>query len=230
MNTVKSVVKSLYSRAAKVSSNPHNRTSEVEFVTKVLKSNGYPKEFLRKQRRQVLNKIDNIIETADNIEGSDNENKRVVTLPYIQNTTEKLKQISHRYNFMVGVKPAQKPGQVLTRVKDKVPMDKQIGIVYSIPCSDCNIQYIGKQAVHYRQENKNINEVLNNRVEQSALAEHVKQTGHNISWDDMRPLVKENRWCQRKWSEACVILKTEDIIVNRDCGRTIEQYQIVTLH
>ena len=33
--------------------------------------------------------------------------------------------------------------------------------------------------------------------------------------------MKENRWCQRKWSEACVILKTEDVIVNRDCGRTI---------
>ena len=72
-----SVVKSLYPRAAKASSNPHNRKSEVEFVTKVLKSNGYPKKFLRKQRRQIFNKINNIIETADNIEGSDNENKRV---------------------------------------------------------------------------------------------------------------------------------------------------------
>ena len=59
------------------------------------------------------------------------------------------------------------------------------------------------------------------RVEQSALVEHVKQIGHNISGDDMRPLVKENRWCQRKWSETCVILKTEEVIVNRDCGTTI---------
>ena len=42
-----------------------------------------------------------------------------MTLPYIQNTTEKLKRILQRYNFMVAVKPAQKLGQVLTRVKDK---------------------------------------------------------------------------------------------------------------
>ncbi len=67
-----------------------------------------------------------------------------MTLPYIQNTTEKLKRILQRYNFMVVVKPAQKLGQVLTRVKDNVPMDKQTGIVYSILCSDCNIQYIAK--------------------------------------------------------------------------------------
>ena len=45
---------------------------------------------------------------------------------------------------MVAVKPAQKLGQVLTRVKDNVPMDKQTGIVYSILCSDCNIQYIAE--------------------------------------------------------------------------------------
>ncbi len=41
-------------------------------------------------------------------------------------------------------------GQVLTSVKDNVPMDKQTGIVYSIPCSDCNIQY---RAI-YTSENK----------------------------------------------------------------------------
>ena len=42
-------------------------------------------------------------------------------------------------------------------------------------------------------------------------------------------LVKENRWCQRKWSEACVILKTEDVIVNRDCGRTIPDSYITLM-
>ena len=96
-------------------------------------------------------------------------------------------------------------------------MDKQTGIVYSIPCSDCNIQYIGETG-HALQTRKQKDK---RSVEQSSLAEHVKQTGHNTSWDDMRPLVKENRWCQRKWSEACVILKTEEVIVNRDCGRII---------
>ena len=131
---------------------------------------------------------------------------------------------------MVAVKTAQKHGHVLTSVKDNVPMDKQTGIVYSIPCSDCNIQYIaetGRALQTRKQEDKR--SVEQQRVEQSALAEHVKQTGHNISWDDMRPLVKENRWCQRKWSEACVILKTEEVIVNRDCGTTIPD-TVVILH
>ena len=65
-----------------------------------------------------------------------------MTIPYIQNITEKLKRILQRYNFIVAVKTAQKHGQVLTSVKNNVPMDKQTGIVYLIPCSDCNILYI----------------------------------------------------------------------------------------
>ncbi len=64
---------------------------------------------------------------------------------------------------MVAAKPVQKLGQVLTTVQDNVPMDKQTGIVYAIPCSDCNMQYIGETGrALYRHENKNINEVLNN--------------------------------------------------------------------
>ena len=79
-------------------------------------------------------------------------------------------RILHRYNFMVAAKPVQKLGQVLTRVKDNVPMDKQTGIVYAIPCSDCNIQYIRETSrALYRQENKNVNEVLNNRELNSRL-------------------------------------------------------------
>ena len=33
---------------------------------------------------------------------------------------------------------------ILTKVKDKVPTEKQMGIVYKIPCSNCDIQYIGE--------------------------------------------------------------------------------------
>ncbi len=41
--------------------------------------------------------------------------------------------------------------------------------------------------------------------------------------------MKENRWCQRKLSEACVILETEDVIVDRVCGRTIPDSYITLI-
>ena len=79
---------------------------------------------------------------------------------------------------------------ILTKVKDKVPTEKQTGIVYTIPCSNCDIQYIGEtdRSLQTRRcEHKR--SVRDNKVEQSALAEHVRQTGHAISWENVRPVI-----------------------------------------
>ena len=136
--------------------------------------------------------------SAVNADEISNESRGLVTLSYIHNTTEKLKRVLQRYNLQVAVKPVQKLGQVLTKVKDKVPMEKQTGIVYTIPCSDCDMQCV-RETGRALQTRKRGHErsVKQQKVEQSALAEHVKHTGHNINWDNMRPLLRESRWCQK---------------------------------
>ena len=83
---------------------------------------------------------------------------------------------------------------ILTKVKDNVPTEKQVGIVYTTPCSNCDIQYIeetGRSLQTRRCEHKH--SVRDNKVEESALAEHVQQTGHTISLGNMRLIIKENR-------------------------------------
>ena len=111
---------------------------------------------------------------------------------------------------------------ILTKVSDKVLTEKQTGIVYTIPCLNCDIQYIGEtgRSLQTRRcEHKR--SVRDNKVEQSALAEHVQQTGHAISWKNMWPVIKKNRWCQRRCNEACMIFKTKNVMVNRDCGKVL---------
>ena len=111
---------------------------------------------------------------------------------------------------------------MLSKVKDTVVTEKQTGIVYSIPCANCNVQYIGETGRTLQtRKREHMRSVCTNNVKNSALAEHANSTGHAIDWDNMKPLVKENRWCQRRWSEACLIAKTEHAIANRDCGRTL---------
>ena len=88
--------------------------------------------------------------------------------------------------------------------------------------NDCHVQYIGEtgRALETRKR-EHVRSVTQENTEQSALAEHVKITGHNVYWENMRAIVKESRWCQRRWSEACMIFRTEGAIANRDCGRTL---------
>lgn len=94
-----------------------------------------------------------------NAEGISNESGGLVTLSYIRNTTEKFKRVLQRYNLKVAVKPVQKLGQVLMKVKDKVPMEKETGIVYTIPCSNCDMQYIGETGNTCERGCENMNEV-----------------------------------------------------------------------
>ena len=37
----------------------------------------------------------------------------------------------------------------------------------------------------------------------------------------MRAIVKESRWCQRRWSEAYMIFRPEGAIANWDCWRAL---------
>ena len=57
------------------------------------------------------------------------------------------------------------------------------------------------------------------QVDQSALAELVRDTGHTINWEDIKAVAKENRWNHRNWREAWIIAKTRDAIANSDLGR-----------
>ena len=212
------VAKSLYSRTAKVSSNPLNKMSEVEHMNRIMESNGYPKEFLKKQRRIVFET--NPQEDRSKGDDDDNDRKGIIVLPYIRSVTERLKRVLQKHNFVVAEKPVVRLKNILTKIKDKVPTKKHTVIVYTIPCSNCDIKYIGEtgRSLQTRRcEHKR--SVRYNKVEQSALAEYVQQTGHAISWENMQPIIKDNRLCQRRWNEACVIFKTKNFILNTHCGK-----------
>ena len=113
---------------------------------------------------------------------NDNDRKGLIVLPYIRNVTERLKRVLQKHNFVVAEKPVVRLKNIVTKVKDKVPTEKQTGIVYTIPCSNCDIQYIGETGRSLQTRGcEHKRSVRGSKVEQSALAEHVQQTGHTIS-------------------------------------------------
>ena len=46
-------------------------------------------------------------------------------------------------------------------------------------------------------------------------------SNHNIHWNDSRVLATQDCWSKRKWTEALIIANRQDVLFNRDCGRTI---------
>ena len=111
---------------------------------------------------------------------------------------------------------------VLSHPKDRVVADKKTGIVYSIPCGECNVKYIGETGRSLKtRRSEHISAVKHLNTKKSALAEHANNTGHSIDWSATSVVATEQKLQQRKWLEACVIAKGKNILFNRDNGRTL---------
>ena len=57
------------------------------------------------------------------------------------------------------------------------------GVVYSIPC-ECGEEYIGETGRTLTQRMSEHKRAVKNGDSNNALAVHVKQSGHNIQWEE----------------------------------------------
>ena len=148
----------------------------------------------------------------------------LVILPYIKGKTEQLKQVLCKHKFKVAMKPMFTLRSQLMRPKDALGELKQSGVVYGIPCEDCDVEYIGEtgRAFGTRQD-EHERAVRLKKSGNSALAKHVHDEDHSVAWKKSRILCKENRWAQRKWKEACFIEQANNGIANRDNGMTLPE-------
>ena len=83
---------------------------EVEHINRVLESNGYPKEFLKKQRRVVFET--NPRKDKSTAGNNDNDRKGLIVLPYIRNVTERLKRVLQKH-LVVAEKPVVRLKNIL---------------------------------------------------------------------------------------------------------------------
>ena len=70
------------------------------------------------------------------------------TLVYIQGVTETIKKILNSPNVKVAQKPFQTLGHIFAKPKDPVTKEQRTDAIYSIPCNDCDNEYIGQTKRH----------------------------------------------------------------------------------
>ena len=106
-----------------------------------------------------------------------------VTLPYVQGLSESIKRILTRLqNVEVRFRPETTLRKLLVRAKDPVPTSTLNGIIYRIPCKDCEHAYVGqsRHSLHCRVK-EHQRAVRNGDTNASALAEHAWNEEHHIT-------------------------------------------------
>ena len=137
-------------------------------------------------------------------------------VPYIHGVTEPIKRIVCSYN----VKVAQKPFLTLNHIFEK-PKDQTLksDTIYSIPCNDCNQEYIGQTKRQFGTRLKKHQKAVSlSKKDNSALSEHTCQTNHTIAWDNSKIITTNRRHHQRRCLEAWHINCSAHAPLNGDDG------------
>ena len=66
------------------------------------------------------------------------------SIPYTQDTLEKVRRILNEAGVKVAMRPVCTTGQILPSPKDQHNPEEKSCVVYQVPCSDCNFVYIGQ--------------------------------------------------------------------------------------
>ena len=112
-----------------------SKAEKRKYVSDVLKANGYTKAFLRNCQKPV---------TTSNTPHERETATGFAVIPYIRGVTEPIKRILNSHNVKVAQKPFQTLGHIFAKPKDPVRKEQRADAIYSIPCNDCDNEYIGQ--------------------------------------------------------------------------------------
>ncbi|KXJ13278.1 hypothetical protein AC249_AIPGENE15642 [Exaiptasia diaphana] len=208
------VIRTLVHRKENLLSDDDVKQAEQEHLTIALLENGYHSSFF--ERHSISPKNNKITDEEPS------QPKGFATLPYVKGSTERIRKVLTANNIKSCMRPEVTLRHVLSHPKDRVVADKKAGIVYSIPCGECDIKYIGETGRSLKtRRSEHISAVKHLNAKKSALAEHANNTGHSIDRAATSVVATETKSQQRKWMEGCQIAKGKNILFNRDKGRTL---------
>ena len=121
------------------------------------------------------------------VEEATEPTKGYVTLPYVKGITEAISRILHTAGFKVAMKPCRTLREELVAPKDKVSLLDKAGVVYQIPCGECDASYIGQTSKNLRDRVKQHRTATDKgKIDDSAIAEHSWSSHHNIDWENIK--------------------------------------------
>nr|XP_054763188.1 uncharacterized protein LOC129269711 [Lytechinus pictus] len=125
-------VKCLYDRANRIVSQPSDFSPEQRHLQSALALNGYPKAFKKSSKPK------------ERIILEEKQFTSTIVLPYVSTIAHQLRRRLEKHNIRTVFKSDTTLRNQLVRAKDPVPTNRKDGVVYQIPCKDCNFSYIGE--------------------------------------------------------------------------------------
>ncbi|XP_015511566.2 uncharacterized protein LOC107218257 [Neodiprion lecontei] len=198
----------LVDRAIRLSSMEfHNKN--LSLIQQVLGKNDYPPSLLNKH---IQFKYDSILSSTilnNNIDATtaQTNQKNYTSIPYVAGLFESLNRTFVKYKIQFVGKCAHDLTSMFDSGKDPLPPGMRSGVVYKIPCNQCNMSYIGQTStqLHTRitEHKRNIHEHEDNYT---ALTRHSIDFYHSFNYSQASIIDVEPLYYDRLLLEMCSIV------------------------
>ena len=130
------------------------------------------------------------------------------------------------------MKPHTTIRSLVVHPKDKLKTNQKAGVVYQIPCQQCEKSYIGetgrilKERITEHERDVRLNsksqftrsqrKQSEGELNKSAITDHCNRQNHTIAWEKVKIVNQESNTTARRIKEAIAIKRTNNM--NRDEG------------
>lgn len=198
------IINNLKSRALKLS-HPDFHQQNLNNITTYLTKNNYPKKLVKKLLNQT-------VPTNTNTCLLRNNQVKYFKIPYIHDLSEKIARQLNNDDIKVSFKNENKIQKLFHKQKTKTPHDITSNVIYRVPCNVCNGVYIGQTGRYLKtrmsEHKRSIrpNNLINTK-NKTALAEHFEEKQHDINFNSVAILGRQNNYKKRLVNEMIEIKK-----------------------
>ena len=209
-----SVVGTLYHRAKTINSNNDKLHQEDDHLTRALGDCKYPRWAINRVKMRMNNPTQTQKKKKKNEQHQPNTPRPHITVPYYRGLSESVKKKCSNYGVQVYFRGGTTIKNLLMAPKDKDPMMKKSGVIYSYKCGrvDCDEEYIGESSRTFAERFKQ------HQKAPSPIFDHHTITGHDISVEHFNIVGREENNLKRAIKEALYI-RVNNPSLNRNVGK-----------
>ena len=184
---------------------PKYLDEEVLKIFSIFKDLRYPEWFIKKAHMKARR-------TFYSSNHRNRQKEKYITIPYISGL-ENVKQYAYKDNLKLAFKYNSTIRSLLVKNNSST---KNSG-VYSIPCNDCNLVYIGESGRDWSVRIKEHKYAFRNNDMCNALFNHAFNNNRRINWDGGKLIYKCNNFHKRRIVESALIDKIDNFNISSGC-------------
>ncbi|BHF57619.1 hypothetical protein SprV_0100056100 [Sparganum proliferum] len=186
----RSCVRTLYRRVETHCSEPEDKIAELQYLRRVFKANGYPRNFVNRcirKRDERPNRTDTKVWRA---------------LPYVKNVSEAVGRLLAPLGVGVAHRPEATIRRQIMKPKDPLPRLETSGVVYRIRCSCGQSNYVRETGRRLQTRMAEHAEQVRRNDASSQVAANSTRSGHTFKFDEAEILARGDNRVSRELLES----------------------------